>query len=132
MKNTEIDILEKMLVNFENHIFQQEQMLKEFRAILDVIRNDKKKYGYQRYSDYYKAKVREWEKINPEKPKEYQRKYREKKRNERLSNVWKLFNQERTVSEIAILLNISEKTVLNCLMQSEPIPSDGVNKEEES
>jgi hypothetical protein len=132
MKDIEIDALEKILVAFENHVSQQEQLLKEFRVILDDIRSAKKQRGYQRNPDYYKEKVREWKKINPEKEKEYQQKYQEKKKAERLSNVMDLFNQEKTVSEISILLNLSEKVVLNCLKQNESIPSDGINKEEES
>lgn len=132
MKDVEIDTLEKILVTFESHVSQQEQLLKEFRVILDDVRNAKKKRGYQSNPEYYKIRVRAWEKANPEKSKEYQRRYQEKKKAERLSNVWALFNQGETVSEISTTLNISERTVLNCLQQSEPITSDGLNKKEES
>ena len=119
MKDSEIKALEKILVIFETHALQQERLLKEFRLIIDQVRDFKKGRGYQKKPEYYKKQVRLWEKENPEKAKEYQRRYREKKRAERLANILDLFNQGKTVSGIARLLNISEKTVLNCLGQSE-------------
>jgi DNA-binding NarL/FixJ family response regulator len=132
MKDIDIDALEKILVTFENHVSLQEKLLQEFRVILDDVRNAKKGRGYQRNPEYYKAKVRMWEKTNPEKVKEYNRKYQAKKKAERLSNVLDLVSQGKTVSEISTLLSISEKMVLSCLKQNETIPFYSENKEEES
>ena len=129
MKNIEIAALEKILATFESHVSEQEQLLKELRAIVDDVRNAKKKRGYQRNPEYYKTKVRVWEKTNPEKVKEYQRKYQEKKKAERLANILDLVNQGKTVSEISTFLNISEKIVLNNLKRNEEISFDGLNKE---
>ena len=129
MKNTDINALKKILAAFEKHVSEQEQLLNKFRAILDGECNAKKKQGYQRNPEYYKASVRECEKSNPEKAKGYQKRYYEKKKAERLSNILDLLNQGKTVPEISPLLNISEKTIRNCLAQNENNHSDG-NKEE--
>ena len=126
MKDSEIKALEKILVIFETHALQQERLLKEFRLIIDQVRDFKKGRGYQKKPEYYKKQVRLWEKENPGKLKEYQRRYQEKKKAERLANILDLFNQEKTVAEISILLNISEKTILNCLKQNEEKINKGV------
>ena len=131
MKSIEIQILKKILSILEDHSSQQVLLLKEFREILDSISADKIN-SYRRNPVYYKARVREWEKLNPEKRKEYSKRYNEKKKAERIAKILELQSQGYLVPEIAVLLKISEKTVLNCLQQHEQARSDEAGKKEDA
>ena len=117
MKNIEIEILYKVLSVMKEKLPKETELIQEFKTAIDgmVGRNNRRNQSYLDKADYYKTAVREWEKKNPEKKKEYSRRYQEKKKRVRMEKIANLSSQGKTETEIAEELKISEKTVLLCL-----------------
>jgi DNA-binding NarL/FixJ family response regulator len=115
MKNSDLEVMEKVLSVLVKHLSPSDPLVKAYKAILYDEHNAKKTQGYQRNPAYHIAKTREWEKKNPEKRKEYTNRHTEKKKAERIQRITDLAVQGKTVTEMAALMKLSEKAVINSL-----------------
>lgn len=114
MKIGEIEVLEKALSVIEEKLPQEAELIHNFQTVLDVM-VERYNNQYRNKADYYRVAVRDWDKRNPEKVKEYQKRYQEKKQRQRREKISLMSKQGKTVSEIANELKISERTVKICL-----------------